>query len=196
MNPEFERFLKIATADSIITDNERAILLRKAETLGMDMDEAELIIESYSQIASETTKLSDSQEKIYDITDEELLIRSNKWVNLCNEKLYKGVVEKFPEISKKQNIEKYLKLGTDIFSGIAFFNPTGKALQITKYLLNGNKSIVLKNTEIQSIAEAYLLLLEKRGVDNSFLSDKHAELKLKMENKLKEVKQGGFRGFF
>lgn len=45
MNPEFETLLAAAIADGQITEKERAILMRKAAQLGMDPDEAELIID-------------------------------------------------------------------------------------------------------------------------------------------------------
>lgn len=45
MNAELEKLLKIALADGILTDKERSILLRKAESLGVDPDEFEMFIE-------------------------------------------------------------------------------------------------------------------------------------------------------
>lgn len=45
MNPEIEKLIKIAIADGEITDKERSIILRKAESLGLDKDEIEMILE-------------------------------------------------------------------------------------------------------------------------------------------------------
>lgn len=45
MNVEIERLIKFAVADGLITDKERSIILRKAETLGEDKDEVELILD-------------------------------------------------------------------------------------------------------------------------------------------------------
>jgi predicted RNA-binding Zn-ribbon protein involved in translation (DUF1610 family) len=45
MNPEIERLIKLAIADGEITEKERAVIMRKAESLGEDKDEVELILE-------------------------------------------------------------------------------------------------------------------------------------------------------
>lgn len=44
MNPEIEKLVKLAVADGEITETERAVILRKAEKLGEDIDEVELIL--------------------------------------------------------------------------------------------------------------------------------------------------------
>jgi|WetSurMetagenome_2_1015567.scaffolds.fasta_scaffold00156_15 hypothetical protein len=45
MNPEIEKLIKLAIADGEITEKERAAILRKAEKLGEDKDEVELILD-------------------------------------------------------------------------------------------------------------------------------------------------------
>ena len=45
MHPEIERLIELALADGAITDKERAIILRKADSLGLDRDEIELVLE-------------------------------------------------------------------------------------------------------------------------------------------------------
>ncbi len=45
MHPEIEKLIDLALADGQITDKERAIILRKAEKLGEDIDEVEMILE-------------------------------------------------------------------------------------------------------------------------------------------------------
>ena len=195
MNQEFERLLKIALKDGIITDKEREILLRKAESLEMDMDEAELIIEAaISPMPEKTTptptpnEVQKSQAKTdaYDITDDELIIRSNKWVNLCSEKIYKGEFEKFPKIRQNESgSEKYLKMGSNLLNSVLQFSPE---VQAASLLINERfkKKTELKNDQIKELAEAYLLILEKRGLNDEYLSIKHFELKEKFEQKLEE----------
>jgi len=46
MNVELEKLLKIALTDGVLTVKERGILLRKAESLGIDTDEFEMYIEN------------------------------------------------------------------------------------------------------------------------------------------------------
>ena len=45
MNPEIEKLIKMALVDGQITDKEREIILRKAEKLGLDVDEVEMYLE-------------------------------------------------------------------------------------------------------------------------------------------------------
>jgi len=45
MHPEIEKLIGIALQDGILTDKEREIIFRKAETLGIDKDEIEMILE-------------------------------------------------------------------------------------------------------------------------------------------------------
>ena len=44
MNPELEKLIDLALADGILTDKERAVLQKKAESLGVDQDEFEMIL--------------------------------------------------------------------------------------------------------------------------------------------------------
>lgn len=46
MNPELEKLIDFALADGVITDKEREIVRRKAEKLGEDPDEAEMILDA------------------------------------------------------------------------------------------------------------------------------------------------------
>lgn len=45
MNPEIENLINMALADGEVTEKERGIILRKAETLGIDKDEVEMILD-------------------------------------------------------------------------------------------------------------------------------------------------------
>jgi len=45
MNPEIENLINMALADDEVTEKERAIILRKAEALGFDRDEVEMILD-------------------------------------------------------------------------------------------------------------------------------------------------------
>ena len=46
---EFDDLLQICLTDGIITDQEREVLLKKAETLGIDIDEAKFLIDAAQQ---------------------------------------------------------------------------------------------------------------------------------------------------
>ena len=57
MHPEIERLIELALADGAITDKERAIILRKADSLGLDRDEIELVLEgSLEKIKKQSTQ--------------------------------------------------------------------------------------------------------------------------------------------
>lgn len=61
MHPELERLIKIALADGIITEKERAIILEKAEKVGADKDEVELILDGeLALIQSQKSNFSES----------------------------------------------------------------------------------------------------------------------------------------
>jgi ribosomal protein L34E len=45
MHPEIEKLIKLAIADGEITEKERAVILRKATTLGEDIDEVEMVLD-------------------------------------------------------------------------------------------------------------------------------------------------------
>jgi len=45
MHPEIEKLIKLAIADGEITEKERAVIMRKAEKLGEDLDEVEMILD-------------------------------------------------------------------------------------------------------------------------------------------------------
>jgi uncharacterized paraquat-inducible protein A len=49
MNKEFEELLKVALTDGVITPAERQVLLKKAQALGMDIDEADMYISAEIQ---------------------------------------------------------------------------------------------------------------------------------------------------
>jgi hypothetical protein len=46
MNPEIEKLIEFALADGVITDKEREVIRKKAEKLGEDPDEAEMILDA------------------------------------------------------------------------------------------------------------------------------------------------------
>ena len=46
MHPEIEKLIDMALVDGQVTDKEREIILRKAEKLGLDIDEVEMYLES------------------------------------------------------------------------------------------------------------------------------------------------------
>ena len=62
MHPEIENLISMAIADGDVTDKERAIILRKAEVLGEDRDEVEMILDG--KIALLKKEQTDTQPKV------------------------------------------------------------------------------------------------------------------------------------
>jgi len=62
MHEELEKLLNIALADGVLSDKEREILFRKAEKLGVDIDEFEMILEGrLSEIANKSQLVNSNQ---------------------------------------------------------------------------------------------------------------------------------------
>ena len=71
MNPEIEHLIDMALADGNVTDKERGIILRKAEAMGFDADEVEMILDgklalARKQNSNQSTGLS-SNNKVGDV---------------------------------------------------------------------------------------------------------------------------------
>jgi hypothetical protein len=71
MNPEIEHLIDMALADGNVTDKERGIILRKAEAMGFDVDEVEMILDgklalARKQNSNQSTGLS-SNNKVGDV---------------------------------------------------------------------------------------------------------------------------------
>lgn len=50
MNPELEKFIDMALVDGVVTESEKAFLIKKSEKLGVDQDEFEFILNSKIQM--------------------------------------------------------------------------------------------------------------------------------------------------
>lgn len=61
MNPEIEKLIEYALADGVITDKEIGIILRKAEKLGEDIDEVEMIISAKKHLLQKQTSVTAGQ---------------------------------------------------------------------------------------------------------------------------------------
>ena len=57
MNPEIEKLIDLALADGEITDKERSVILKKAEKLGEDPDEVEMILDGRLHLKSSSKRI-------------------------------------------------------------------------------------------------------------------------------------------
>jgi ribosomal protein L34E len=63
MHPEIENLIEMALADGEVTEKERAIILRKAEALGEDKDETEMILDGKIALMMKEQNASQQQSK-------------------------------------------------------------------------------------------------------------------------------------
>ena len=62
MHPEIENLINMALADGEVTEKERGIILRKAEALGLDQDEVEMILDGKIALMNNELVKSQTQE--------------------------------------------------------------------------------------------------------------------------------------
>jgi hypothetical protein len=125
MHPELENLLKIALKDGKITDNERDILFRKAEKLGVDIDEFEMELEGYCSSPPEIQKetimekpipasydkdyIKELTEKLQSIDDE--IINPHRTISNVTEGTIDKVIDVFSEVNP-------IEQGVDAFKSI------------------------------------------------------------------------------
>ena len=56
MNPELEKLIDLELADGVLTDKERTVLQKRAESLSVDQDEFEIILEGKLQLAQKAAE--------------------------------------------------------------------------------------------------------------------------------------------
>lgn len=79
MHPEIENLINMALADGQVTDKEREIILRKAEKLGIDIEEVEMIIEG--EISSNKTIIANKvNSKLGKLSKRNFILREVKYV--------------------------------------------------------------------------------------------------------------------
>jgi hypothetical protein len=61
MNEQLIKFIELCLADGVISDKEREVIFRKAKALGVDEDECEILIDSYTQ---QVNKIPDNNKSV------------------------------------------------------------------------------------------------------------------------------------
>jgi hypothetical protein len=176
---QFYKLLKLALADGELSIKERELLLMKASQLGIDVIEAEMIIEREISMLNKSETEIDEESDGFLISNEELLLRVTKWVNRVSEKSIKVEVEPFPRL--KENTKAYHKytdeatailnkINSSKIVNIAGMMPgVGTLLKAGLSLGNINKVQKIENKEIIEIANKYLLILELRALKSEFI---------------------------
>jgi hypothetical protein len=67
MIQELEELIDLALADGILTDKEKEVIFKKAKTLGVDIDEVEMVLDAKLFLATNKTTMTPKTEKLGDI---------------------------------------------------------------------------------------------------------------------------------
>jgi hypothetical protein len=206
---QFYKLLKLALADGELSIKERELLLMKASQLGIDVIEAEMIIEREISMLNKSETEIDEESDGFLISNEELLLRVTKWVNRVSEKSIKVEVELFPRL--KENTKAYHKYTDEATAILNKINSTkivniagmmpgvGTLLKAGLSLGNINKVQKIENKEIIEIANKYLLILELRALKSEFILMKFKDLNDKYKSQLNLMEtenKKGIRGLF
>lgn len=199
---EFERLLKLALSDGILTENERGLLLNKASSLGIDPLEAELMIENALTQLGNSAPVTNKDG--YDISDDLLLQRIQKWVEYCIKDGEKVIVEPFPKLKSEidklgnaiaagQKVVGQIKdagivdaaaNAAGVIPGAGFITRKigGAALNGILGAISDTKEVKMSNEQIVALTKQYLLILERRKEGDEFLSKKYDSLYAEMQN--------------
>jgi hypothetical protein len=217
MHPEFEKLTALAYSDGVLTEEEKSLLIKKAEQLGIDEIEAELFIANYQMAEIETPKSSPSDK--YDISNEDLLQRLLRYSLHLNSAKAEIQMDPFPMIIESTNkLAKGISSGrkalagalkTDILSDslsvAGKFAPipggkiggklVGKGISALAKKVVGAETKTLNQTEVIALVESYLVILEMRKDQSELLSQKHGDFSRQV-NVAKEnpIKKKGFFG--
>lgn len=206
---QFYKLLALALADGELQPNEKALLFKKAQQLGLDEIEAEMIIEGeLSKLNKPIAEASEDSDGFL-ISNEELILRTTKWVNRLAEKTIKVEVEPFPRL--KENTKAYhkytdegkailSKINSSSIGNVAGMIPgVGSIIKVGLTLGGGNNVQKLEHKEIVEIADKYLLILELRAMNSEFMQMKFKDLNDKYKSQLiliESENKKGFRGLF
>lgn len=206
---QFYKLLKLALADGELSIKERKLLLMKATQLGIDVIEAEIIIEGEISILNKSLTETDEESDGFLISNEELILRTTKWVNRISEKSIKVEIESFPRLKEDTKAyHKYTdeasailnKINSSKIVNIAGMMPgVGTLLKAGLTLGGVNKVQKIENKEIREIADKYLLILELRSLNNEFILKKFNDLKDNYKSQITSIQnknKTGLRGLF
>lgn len=206
---QFYKLLALALADGELQPNEKALLFKKAQQLGLDEIEAEMIIEGeLSKLNKPVAEASEDSDGFL-ISNEELILRTTKWVNRVAEKAIKVEVEPFPRL--KENTKAYhkytnkgkailSKINSSTIGNVAGMIPgVGGIIKAGLSLGGVNKVQKIEQKEIVEIADKYLLILELRAMNSEFMLMKFKDLNDKYKSQLSLIEsenKKGLRGLF
>ena len=187
MHPEIDNLINMALADGEVTEKERAVILRKAESLGIDKDEVEMILDGKIALMNKTqTNNPLQQTKTNKVGDIKKCPSCGAPVESFNTKCgecgheFRGIeasktistlFEKLDSIEKERDTIKPGGL-TGLLGGL---NEAAKQSEIDE-IITRKKAALIRNFPIPNTREELLELLHfvypkinnKAGSDNNF----------------------------
>ena len=206
----FKRLITLALKDGKITEKERELILKKANNLGIDEIEAEMVMEGMISDYDNGIKNEKSVEinpDGYSIEDAELIMRTTKWVNRCSENNIETKVLEFPKlIADESKFMKKLDGALDVtgnivskiaktgIGGALKFVPVvgGVIDDVIDNMSDSGELKQLDNKEIRELAKQYLMILELRCSKNTILTNKYTDLNAKYEEQIEKYNNKGF----
>ena len=157
MNEQLTKFIELCLADGVISDSERKVILKKAQKLGVDEDECEILIDSLTQRINKISsndvqkpsnkKRNFTPKKVSNLKpatlnqEKELLLK----VSEINSKLnvlkadYNGVVEDITTVKNK--LDFLNQLNEDDFSSYKKKYKKDKSSHINAYIRDINSKV-------------------------------------------------------
>lgn len=206
---QFNRLLTLALVDGELSNKEKELLLIKASQMGIDVIEAEMIIEGEISKLNKSVFETSLESDGFLISNEELLLRTTKWVNRVSEKSIKIEIESFPRLkADTKSYHKYTDEGATILNKInssKIVNIAGMVPGVGSIIKAGltiggvNGVQKIEHKEIVELADKYLLILELRSLTSEFMLTKFKELKDNYKSQLnlfENENKKGLSGFF
>ena len=206
----FKRLITLALKDGKITEKERELILKKANNLGIDEIEAEMVLEGMISDYDNGIKNEKSVEinpDGYAIEDAELIMRTTIWVNRCSENNIEIRVLEFPKLIADESkfmkkLDRALDVTGNIVSKIAktgiggalkFVPVVGGVIDdVIDNMSDSGELKQLDNKEIRELAKQYLMILELRCSKNTILTNKYTDLNAKYEEQIEKYNNKGF----
>lgn len=186
MNPEIENLINMALADGEVTEKEKAIIIRKAVSLGLDTDEVEMILEGKvallkkQQNSNHSIPKSDKVGELKKCPSCGAPVES--FITKCSDcghefrgieasKTINTLFEKLESIEKERDT---IKLG-GMIGVLSSFDESSKQLQIDE-IITRKKATLIRNFPIPNTREELLELIHfihpkinsKANSDNNF----------------------------
>ena len=205
MHPEIEKLIDLALADGQITEKERNVILKKAASFGVDLDEVEIILDGkiHQKISQETQKSQNiGNIKICPACGKHIQVLSVKCIACEHEfigtsenknlKKFNEEIKNFPR--KKIELLKALSIPNDKENVVEFLSFFVGQVSIDNLLVDNiryNDSLKQKSIEVINSARVYF---QNDGNFQDFISEFELDLDYKFKTS-SYFKQIGKRKF-